>query len=233
MVVIEFTDYQCPFCGRFANETFGRVIRDYVTSGRVQYVLKTFPLEDAHPLAAKLAQAAACAGEQGKYWETHERLFRNQGTETPDLLPVQEKTLGLNETRFRLCIDGPESLMKVKTDVSEAKRLGLDATPTFLFGFRDSKDPTKIRAVKMLTGAQPQFAFEQILEYLLIRHPHHHPEATDAGFLAPYVLPRDIGYSSFTSCCRRSYNDQLRQSRRQHVRYDAIRRRGLLLTPSF
>ena len=66
VVLVEFSDYQCPFCGRYANETYSKIADDYVKTGKVKYVLRNFPLEQLHPNAEKAAEAAECAGDQGK-----------------------------------------------------------------------------------------------------------------------------------------------------------------------
>ena len=79
VTVIEFTDYQCPFCSRHFEQTFGQIKKNYIDTGKVKYVVRDFPLS-FHSNAHKAAEAAECAGEQGKYWEMHEKLFKEQGT---------------------------------------------------------------------------------------------------------------------------------------------------------
>ena len=167
VVLIEFSDYQCVFCVRYANDTFWQLVKKYVSTGKIQYVYRNFPLNEAHPLAAKAAEAAECAGDQGKYWEAHERLFRSQQTLDSKPLLQEAASLEMDGLKFRECLDSGKSASKVKADVAEGMKLGVNATPTFFFGYRDDKDPTKVRALKMLTGAQPEMSFTQILEYLL------------------------------------------------------------------
>ena len=77
VTVIEFTDFQCPFCGRHFEQTFGQIKENYVDSGKVKYVLRDFPLS-FHPHAEEAAEAAECANDQGKFWEMHDELFSNQ-----------------------------------------------------------------------------------------------------------------------------------------------------------
>ena len=175
VVLIEFSDYQCPFCGRYSNDTFWKLVRTYVNTGKIQYVFRNFPLQDAHPFAEKAAEAAECAGEQGKYWEAHEKLFRTQQTMGARPLAQEAASLGMDGLKFQDCLDSAKLAPKVKSDVAEALRIGVDATPTFFFGYRDEKDRTKVRALKMLTGAQPELSFARILEYLL------DPPPTDGG----------------------------------------------------
>ena len=166
VVVVEFTDYQCPFCARFTENALRGIVRDYVATGRISYVLRNLPIQEAHPNAFPAAEAAECAGEQGKYWEAHEKLFRNQASLGPRLL-MEGNTIGLDQTVFDRCLQDGRAATRVKADLAEASRLGVDATPTFFLGYRDEADRTKVRALKKLTGSQPIAAFAQILEYLL------------------------------------------------------------------
>lgn len=78
VTIIEFTDYQCPFCSRHFEQTFGQIESEYIDTGKVKYVVRDFPL-GFHPNAQKAAEAAECAGDQGRYWEMHDQLFSNQG----------------------------------------------------------------------------------------------------------------------------------------------------------
>ena len=83
VTIVEFTDYQCPFCKRFAKNTQTQIIENYVDKGKVKYVLREFPLKNIHPNADKLAQAALCAGDQGKYWEMHDRFLKGSKKPNP------------------------------------------------------------------------------------------------------------------------------------------------------
>ena len=167
VVLVEFSDYQCPFCARYANETFWKIVQQYVKTGKIQYVLRNFPLEEAHPFAAKAAEAAECAGEQGMYWEAHERLFRVQQLLDSKPLIADAGSLGMDVPKFRDCLETGKSAAKVRADLAEGLRIGVEGTPSFFFGYRDEKDSTKVLALKMLTGSQPESSFTQILEYLL------------------------------------------------------------------
>ena len=163
VVLVEFSDYQCPFCARYSNDTFGRIVKAYVDTGKVQYVFRNFPLREADPTAA---EAAKCAGEQGKYWQAHERLFRNQMAVGSTPLGADAASLGFDETCFRSCLQDGNFTARVDADLAEATKIGFNATPTFLIGYREANG-SKVRALKKLTGAQPEIAFAQILEYLL------------------------------------------------------------------
>lgn len=101
LAVVEFSDFQCPFCARYFKETLIDIQRDYIAKGQAAYVFVNFPLESIHKLAFKAAEAAACAGDQGRYWDMHDQLFANQNVLTePDLID-HARALGLEPLRFR------------------------------------------------------------------------------------------------------------------------------------
>src|SRR5262245_44258871 len=96
VTLVEFTDYQCPFCARHQKETVPQLIDKYVKTGKVKYVVRDFPLESIHPAAVKAAEAPHCAGDSGKYWEMQERLFANPKSMAPDDLVAHAQALGLD-----------------------------------------------------------------------------------------------------------------------------------------
>ena len=167
VLLVEFSDYQCPYCGRYANETFSKLIDTYVKTGKVRYALRNFPIQQLHPLAEKAAEAAECAGEQGRYWEMHERLFKNQQALDVKEMPGYAAVLGLDQASFEQCIDSGKFTAKVMTDVADGTKLKVSGTPMFYFGYPDEKDPSKLKAVKLLSGAQPLNVFTDILDELL------------------------------------------------------------------
>ena len=167
LVMVEFSDFQCPFCGRYAAETYTKILEDYVKSGKVRYVMRNFPLEQIHPLAEKAAEAAECAGEQGRYWDMHDRLFKNQQALDAKEMSRHAVVLGLDQFKFQQCFDSGKYTAKVKADVAEGIRFRVTGTPSFFFGYPDTKDPSKMKAVKSLSGAQPLGAFTSILDDLL------------------------------------------------------------------
>jgi len=167
VLLVEFSDYQCPYCGRYANDTFSKLIDTYVKTGKVRYALRNFPIQQLHPLAEKAAEAAECAGEQGRYWEMHERLFKNQQALDVKEMPGYAAVLGLDQASFEQCIDSGKFTAKVMTDVADGTKLKVSGTPMFYFGYPDEKDPSKLKAVKLLSGAQPLNVFTDILDELL------------------------------------------------------------------
>ncbi len=107
VVLVEFTDYQCPFCGRYVHDAYAQIEAEYIKTGKLRYVIREFPLESIHPQAFKAAEAALCAGDQGKYWEMHDRLFANQRALAPDQLPRPPRFARISTTASRPASPAP------------------------------------------------------------------------------------------------------------------------------
>ena len=149
VTIVEFSDYQCPFCKR-SQSTIKQLLRQY--TGKVKLAFRDFPLRSIHPLAQKAAEAARCAGDQGKYWEYHDVLF----AKAPELevagLKQYAATLGLDMTQFNECLQRDKYATPVEQDVQQGNRLGVSSTPTFFVNGRP------------VLGAQPFSVFERVIE---------------------------------------------------------------------
>jgi len=166
LILIEFTDYQCPFCGRHFQETSPQIERDYVNTGRVRYVVRDFPIESIHKDALKAAEAAHCAGEQDQYWQMHHRLFNGQNALTADHLSAYAGALGLDVQRFQRCLDSNKYTGKIRQDLEEAQKVGVRSTPSFLLGVAEPGG-SRVRVVKMIAGAHPYPVFKEAIDGLL------------------------------------------------------------------
>lgn len=124
--IIEFADYECPYCQK-VNEDLARLRQQF--GDQVSVVFKDFPLP-MHPLAAKAAEGARCAGMQGKFWEFHDALFENKKLQTSHL-KEEARALNLDAARFDQCLENGEQAAVVKKDSQEGLRLGLQGTPSF------------------------------------------------------------------------------------------------------
>jgi len=167
VTIVEFTDYQCPFCRRHANGTFVQIKKDYVDSGKVRYVVRQFPLKAIHPHAAKASEASLCAGEQGKYWDMHDRIFNKTKTFNQEEWVRHAEALGLDMGSFNDCLESGKNASRVEQDLKEGTALGMRGTPGFFIGRTDPEDPNKFKAVEFLRGAYPFPRFQQIIEKLL------------------------------------------------------------------
>ena len=167
VTIVEFTDYQCPFCSRHTTQTLPQLLKEYVETGKVRYYLREFPLKSIHPQAAKAAEAAQCAKDQGKYWEMHDVLFQNQRRLSDlDLLGYAEK-LTLEPSAFRECLNSGKYTARVDADLQAGMAGGVAGTPSFFLGLTDPNDDSKIMATEFLRGAQPYAAFKNSLDKLL------------------------------------------------------------------
>jgi protein-disulfide isomerase len=159
LILVEFSDYQCPFCGRFFRSTLPEIDNAYIQTGKLRHVLKDFPLP-MHSHAAQAAEAADCAGAQGKYWEMHDLLFNNQQALGLQQLTAYANSLKLDMKAFDNCMSSGTFKDKIARDIAEGQRIGVSGTPSFILGVT-----TDGRTIKgsVITGARPfPFFQEQI-----------------------------------------------------------------------
>ncbi|HEX5475170.1 MAG TPA: DsbA family protein [Vicinamibacterales bacterium] len=166
VVIVEFTDYQCPYCGAFAAATFPQIDRNYIATGKIRYVVKNLPIESIHPQAFRAAVGALCAGDQGHYWEMHDRLFANQKQLAPARIEAEAAATGIDMTAFRSCLTGTSHDALIRADVDEAARAGVDGTPMFALALADASAET-ITPAKVIVGAEPYAAFASAIDALL------------------------------------------------------------------
>jgi protein-disulfide isomerase len=137
VTIVEFTDYQCPYCSSHSIETMPQIVQEMVDTGRVYYILKDFPLDQIHPDARTAAVASRCATEQESYWEMHDMLFANQGEWSgqgdgaKELFVNYAVILGLDEDSFDSCMDSGRHDFAIEANVQEGRALGVSGTPHF------------------------------------------------------------------------------------------------------
>jgi len=166
VTIVEFTDFQCPFCARYANDTFPQLERDYIETGRVRYVFRDFPIEAAHPQAFKAHEAVHCAADQGKRLEMHKRIFANQRAMSMADLTAHAVALGLDKARFEKCVAQGTYAAKIRSGLSAGEHAGVRGTPTFFVGLTEPNAPN-VKAVRRIVGAQPYAAFKTAIDELL------------------------------------------------------------------
>ena len=169
VVMVEFSDYQCPFCGRFFRDTLPLLDKEYIDSGRIKYVYNHLPLDDLHPAAFKAALSVECAGDQGKFWDLHRRLFANQSLLASGDVASQARAIGLDMNQFDRCMQGDKAEAAVRSGVTEAGALGIEATPTFVIGLADAKNPNdpNIKILAVIGGAYPFAVFKSAIDKAL------------------------------------------------------------------
>jgi protein-disulfide isomerase len=164
LTMVEFTDYQCPFCSRYLRDTYPQIEKDYIATGKLKYVMLDMPLESIHKFAFKAAEAANCAGEQGKYWEMHDRLFSNQ--QTIDSWDAHAEAVGLDLARFQACLASGHQEIEIRRDMAQGQSAGVTGTPGFFLAMTDPAS-NKVKTLRSIKGAQPYPAFKAQIDALL------------------------------------------------------------------
>lgn len=164
VTLIEFTDYQCPYCARHFTQTYNQIKENYVDTGKVKMVVRDFPLS-FHPHAQKAAEASECANDQGKFWEMHDLLFTNASTWSPSADAVltfkqYAADLKLDTKTFNECLDGGNKRQEVLDDMSDGSASGISGTPGFWIIGEDGKG-------KKISGAYPYDTFKAAFDEML------------------------------------------------------------------
>ena len=162
IAIVEFTDYQCPFCARHSKTVLPQLMKGYINSGKVRYVMYDFPLS-FHAQAKHASVAARCAGKQAKYWEMHNAIFGNQRSLGEEFYIQTAKKLKLNEAAFRDCLVDQTVLQKVEQNIEYGNQLGVTGTPKFYVG-KVSNDV--INNIIVISGAQSYAAFSRAITIL-------------------------------------------------------------------
>jgi protein-disulfide isomerase len=165
VAIVEFSDFQCPFCARYIRDTYPQVVKDYIDTGKIKYVWRDLPLESIHPNAFKAAEAAHCAGEQGRFWEMHDVLFANSTNLGADQLPKHAETVKLDAAPFQTCLASARYASSIRKDIEDAESLGVTGTPSFFIGTVQPNGSVKV--TKKLVGARGFAEFKTAIDSLL------------------------------------------------------------------
>ena len=151
VTIVEFSDFECPFCGRYYSETYKRIDEEYIKTGKVRYVFRDYPLS-FHADAQKAAEAAECAGDQGRFWEMHDMIFENQHAMGMMDLKQYAGSLGLDTSAFDTCLYSGKYAEEVLADQRDGAAYGVSGTPTFFING------------KAVVGAQPYAVFKEAID---------------------------------------------------------------------
>ena len=162
--IIEFSDFQCPFCARFHIQTLPSILEEYVDQGKVKLIFRDFPIQNIHPNALPASVAAECANEQGKFKEMHDELFENQkewsGVETANAVSLFSQyalEMGLEQEVFDSCLTSGKYIEEIRNDLNDGRTYGVSGTPGFFIG------NDQIGYVE-LKGAQPFESFKKVID---------------------------------------------------------------------
>ncbi len=154
VVMVEFTDYECPFCSKFYSESYKQIVKDYVDTGKVLYVAKDFPL-NFHQQAQKAAESARCIRDQKAdtgYFRMHDKLFENQQSLSEANYKIWARELGADGKKFDECLTSGKFADEVKADLAYGQQIGISGTPGFFVNG------------KLVSGAQPYSVFKQLID---------------------------------------------------------------------
>ncbi|MFO1376050.1 MAG: DsbA family protein [Steroidobacteraceae bacterium] len=166
LTLVEFTDFQCPFCVRHARDTLPQIERDYVRTGKLRYVVRDFPIGSLHPDARRAHEAVRCAGDQNRYWEMRARVFASPKDVAVRTLTTHARELGLDVAAFQGCLDSGRHATQVQADVAAGVSAGVTGTPTFFLA-RTAPGDADVRVARSIVGAQPYENFRQAIDALL------------------------------------------------------------------
>ncbi len=154
ITIVEFSDYECPFCSRFYSSTYKQLKAEYIDTGKVNLVFKDFPL-DFHQNAKPAAIAANCVASQlgdDAYFKMHDKIFENQDDISKTNLNLWASELGVNSQEFDTCIESPEVIAEINADIAEGRKMGVSGTPSFLIDG------------ELVVGAQPFSVFKDLID---------------------------------------------------------------------
>jgi protein-disulfide isomerase len=159
LTIVEFTDFQCPYCQRFHVNTFAELKRDYIDTGKVRFVSRDLPL-DFHPNAMQAAEAGRCAGEQGQFWAMRDRMNANPDKLDMGSLVSWAQDLKMNVNGFRACVEGQKYKNAIQSDIQMAQKIGANGTPSFVVG---KSTPDGVDG-ELVVGALPYQLFDEKLK---------------------------------------------------------------------
>jgi len=166
VVLVEFADYECPYCRQFASNTMRQIERDYIESGRIGFVFHDFPIESNHPHAFSAALAGLCAAEQGHWWEMNHKLLAESSVLSRDDLFRAADSMKLDMTKFGGCFAAEKTASRLRQRMREASDLGIDGAPTFILGLRKPGSKT-VKGLRMIEGGYPYDVFKATLDMLI------------------------------------------------------------------
>ncbi len=162
ITVVEFTDYQCPFCQRFHTQTFADLQKQFIDTGKVRFLSRDLPLDSIHPNAMRAAMAAHCASEQGQFWTLRDLMGKHPDKLDLDSIVAEAASLHMNTDTFRSCVESGKYKEAVQSSVLEALKFGIQGTPSFVIGKSTPEGVTG----EVVEGALPLTEFMKVFAKL-------------------------------------------------------------------
>jgi protein-disulfide isomerase len=152
VTIVEYSDFECPFCGKFVQQTFPSIEQQYINTGKVKFIYKHFPLRNIHFSAQTAAEAAECANEQGKFWEYHDLLFENSPSFRENNLVDYATQVEMNSDQFKECLSSGKYKSVIEQDLRDGSAAGVRGAPGFTVNGQ------------LISGAQPFSVFQQLID---------------------------------------------------------------------
>lgn len=165
VTIVEFNDLQCPFCNRFQEGAFVEIKKQYIDTGKVRFINRDMPLEALHPQAMRAAQAARCAGDQGKYWEVAQKIIGNNAALSAEAIDQFARDSGIDPALYKSCIASDRHLEAIRESAASGRAIGISGTPSFVVGrvTGDTLDGQR------MVGAMPFSSFDAAIKAALAR----------------------------------------------------------------
>ena len=164
LIIVQFSDYSCPHCARYVKEIYPEVLKKYISTGKLRYVVVDFPLPGDLP-ATRAAEAAHCASDQGKFWEMHEEIMYDQ--ESLDDVNSMAASVNLDMDKFKECMESKKYAALVNDNISLGTKLKIPSVPGFIIGKVDPANPKKVKGISYIRGAKPFAYFQQEIDKAL------------------------------------------------------------------
>ena len=164
LIIVQFSDYSCPHCALFTKETYPEIVKNYIDTGKVRYVIVDYPLPGDTP-ATRAAEAAHCASDQGKFWEMHEEIMDEQ----QQLLDINNlaASIHLEMGKFRECMESRKYSGLVNENIALGSKLEIPSVPNFIIAEIDPEDHKKVKGISYIRGAKPYAYFQQEIDRAL------------------------------------------------------------------
>ena len=166
VALVEYSDYECPYCIRHFTQVMPDIQNAYISTNKIRYMFRDFPIDELHPQSIRAHVAAHCAMEQGKFWDLHNKLFTKPGTHVPEELTARANEIGLNPAAFSACIAADKYSASIRQSTAFAISMGASGTPFFIVGKFDPKTK-QLTPIKTIPGAYPFSQFQQVIDAAL------------------------------------------------------------------
>lgn len=164
LIIVQFSDYTCSHCARHVKETYPKILKEYINTGKLRYVVVDYPLPGNLP-AIKASEAALCADDQGRYWEMHDEIMFDQAS-LNDLTSIAS-FVDLDMGKFESCMEAGKYADNVSANISLATKLEIPSVPGFIVAYTDLDNPQKVKGISYIRGAKPFEIFQQEIDKAL------------------------------------------------------------------